>query len=167
MKRNYWLIFLLLLVVQVLLGNFLGLGPYIILSLLPILVLSLPIRYGGVAGMLIAFAAAFAVDFFTNGILGLNVLALVPLAWLRPWIISLVFGSEVYARGEDISAQRQGLLKMSLALLISTAIFFAVYVPVDSAGTRSFGFNLLRWLLSTLLSALVQIFLTRLLGGED
>jgi hypothetical protein len=79
----------------------------------------------------------------------------------------LVFGNEVYSRGEEISVKKQGLVKMILSLLIATAIFFAIYVWVDAAGTRSFGFNLLRWFLSTLISAPVQLLLSGLLDMGD
>lgn len=167
MRTRFWLIYLLILAADILLGNFLNAGPWICITLLPVLVLCLPVGYGGPAAMGIAFATAFAADFFTHGILGLNVMALLPAAFSHRWIISLVFGSEVYARGEDLSLRRQGLPKMMLALLISTALFFAVYVWVDAAGTRSFGFNTLRWLASTLASTLVQGFLTGFLSSDN
>jgi len=167
MRTRFWFIFLLILAADILLGNFLNLGPYVCISLLPILILFLPVNYGGPAAMAIAFATAFAADFFTNGLLGLNIIALLPAAFSRGWIISLVFGSEVRARGEDLSLRKQGLPKMMLALLIMTAVFFAVYVWVDAAGTRSFGFNTLRWLLSSLASTLVQAFLTGFLSSEN
>ena len=167
MKSRFPLMYLLILAADILLGNFLGLGPYVCISLLPMLVLSLPIKQSTPLVMVTAFATAFAADLFTHGILGLGIVALLPVAASRKWIISLVFGSEVFARGEGISPERQGRPKMLLALLISTAIFFAVYVWVDAAGTRSFGFNTLRWLLSTVVSTLVQSLLTGYLSSED
>ncbi|MGI6313146.1 MAG: hypothetical protein ACOXZI_02275 [Candidatus Cryptobacteroides sp.] len=167
MRKHYRLIYFLLVIVQVMLGNLLNLGPYIIISLLPLLILSIPIKHNDAAIMLVAFATAFTVDFFTHGILGLSVVALLPVAFLRRWIVVLVFGNEVYSRGEEISVKKQGLVKMILSLLIATAIFFAIYVWVDAAGTRSFGFNLLRWFLSTLISAPVQLLLSGLLDMGD
>lgn len=167
MKTRFWLLYLLILAADILLGNFLSPGPYVCISLLPLLVLSLPIKQSTPLVMVLAFATAFAADFFTHGILGLGIVALLPVAAARKWIISLVFGAEVFARGEGISPERQGRPKMLLALLISTAIFFAVYVWADAAGTRSFGFNSLRWLLSTVVSTLVQSFLTGFLSSED
>ena len=167
MRGRYALMYLLLLVVQILLGNFLNLGQLVAVCLLPLLVLSLPVNYSGTAVMLIAFASALAVDLLTHGILGLSAVALLPIAAGRRLLISAVFGSEIYSRGEDISAAKQGLGKMALALLIATAVYFAIYIWVDAAGTRSLGVNTLAWLLSTLVSTAAQLLLTGLLSERE
>ena len=167
MKRQYPVFFALILLAQIILANFLNLGAYIALSFLPVLILSLPVKYKAPAVMLIAFGAGFAADFLSNGVLGLSSLAILPVALAKEWLISLIFGSELRSRGEHISTRRQGVPKMSLALLIFTALFFAVYVPADVAGTRPAGFIALRWLLSTIVSTGVQVFLLRLLSEEE
>ena len=167
MRGRYWLTYLLVVTAQVLLGNFLNLGQYIAACLLPILILSLPIGYGGAVLMGIAFATSFVVDFLTHGILGLSTVALLPVAAGRRLLVSAIFGGELYSRGEDISVRKQGLPKMALSILIATAVYMAVFVWVDAAGTRSFGFCTLRWLLSTLVSTAVQILLTGLLSNRE
>jgi hypothetical protein len=85
--------------------------------------------------------------------------ALLPVAAGRRWIIQAVFGGELYSRGEDLSVHKQGVPKIALAVLLATAVYFAVFVWVDAAGTRSFGFCTLRWLLSTMVSTLLEILL--------
>lgn len=167
MRKHFRLIFFLLVVVQVILGTFLYLGPYVTVCILPLLILCLPTKYGDVRSLFIAFGVALGVDFFTHGILGLSVTSLLAVAFARRWVVVLVFGSEIYSRGEDLSSSKQGVLKMALGALLCTAIFFAVYVWVDAAGTRSFGFNLIRWASSTLASTLVQVFLTGLLTDQN
>ena len=159
MKDRYWLIYLLLVAVQIVLGNFLNLGQLIVLCLLPLLVLSLPVKYTTPAVLLISFATGMMVDILTHGIPGLGTVALLPVAAGRLWIIRTVFGSELRARGEDLSVHKQGVPKIALAVLIATALYFAIFVWVDAAGTRSFGFCVLRWLLSTLASTLLEILL--------
>lgn len=167
MRGRYWLIYLLIAATQVLLGNFLNLGQYITVCLLPVLILSLPLGYGGAALMGIAFATSLAVDFLTHGILGLSTVALLPVAAGRRLLVSAVFGGELFSRGEDISLRKQGLPKMALAILIATAVYMAVFVWVDAAGTRSTGFCVLRWLLSTLVSTAAQLLLTGLLSNRE
>lgn len=159
MKDRYWLIYLLLAAVQIVLGNFLNLGQLITVCILPLLVLSLPVRYNTSLVLLITFATALAVDLLTHGIPGLGAVALLPVAAGRRWIIQAVFGAELYSRGEDLSVHKQGVLKIALAVLLATAVYFAVFVWVDAAGTRSFGFCTLRWLLSTLVSTALEILL--------
>lgn len=167
MKSRFWLVYVLLAILQILLGNFLNLGQYIIICILPLLVFSLPMGMSGAGVLLVTFATGFAVDFLTHGVLGLTTVALLPLAFMRNWLFSLVFGSEIFARGERISLQKQGMPKIALAIILFTAVFFAIYVWVDAAGTRSFGFNTLRWLLSTLCSSLVEIPVAGMLSGEE
>ncbi len=167
MKSRYWLFYIAIAALQVLLGNFLNLGQYVTLCLLPLLIVSLPLGYSAILSMAIAFATAMATDFLTHGILGLSAVALLPVAFMRRWIAGAVFGGETLSRGDEISRQKQGTLKMSLAILIATAVYFAVFVWVDAAGTRSFGFNLIRWLASTVASTIVEIPLSGLISSEE
>ena len=80
MKDRYWLIYLLLVAVQIVLGNFLNLGQMITVCLLPLLVLSLPVKYHSAVVLFIAFATAMVVDVLTHGIPGLGTVALLPVA---------------------------------------------------------------------------------------
>ena len=111
-SSEFWLVYVLLLLAQLILGNYFTLSPYLMLSVLPVMVLCIPIRVGSVGAMIIAFVSGLIVDLLSEGVLGLNALALVPVAWLRNPVISLVFGGELFARKEDFSASikvvRQG-----------------------------------------------------------
>ena len=147
-KPIFWLIYVLLIIAQMLLTHFLRVSPYLTLCILPVMVLCIPIRVNTIGAMLIAFVTGLIVDLVGEGVLGLNTLALVPVGFFRNQIIQLVFGTEVFARGEDFSARRNGVGKVALAALIAEAVFFLLFIWVDGAGTRPFGFNLLRWVCS-------------------
>ena len=147
-KPIFWLIYALLIIAQMLLTHFLRVSPYLTLCILPVMVLCIPIRVNTIGAMLIAFVTGLIVDLVGEGVLGLNTLALVPVGFFRNQIIQLVFGTEVFARGEDFSARRNGVGKVALAALIAEAIFFILFIWVDGAGTRPFGFNLLRFVCS-------------------
>ena len=144
-KPEFWIVYLLLLVAQLLLSNYFHVTPYIMLTILPVMVLSISIRIGSAGAMLIAFATGLVVDWLSEGVLGLNALALVPVGYLRNPIIRLVFGNEVFARGEDFSLQRSGIGKVSLALLLAQGAFLLVYIWADGAGVRPFWFNAARF----------------------
>lgn len=165
-KPVFWLIYVLLVIAQILLTHFLRVSPYLTLCILPVLVLCIPIRVNTAVAMLIAFVTGLTVDLVGEGVLGLNTLALVPVGFLRNRIIQLVFGSEVFARGEDFSARRNGLGKVALAVLIAEAVFFLIFVWVDAAGTRPFGFNLLRYLCSLGGSMLLSMLCIDLLAPD-
>ena len=145
---EFWLVYILLFLAQLLLGNYFTFTPYLMLSILPVMVLCIPIRIGSVGAMVIAFATGLLVDLLSEGVLGLNALALVPVAWLRNPVIRLVFGGELFARKEDFSATKSGIGKVALALFIVQAVFTFIYVWADGASVRPFWFNATRFGLS-------------------
>ena len=147
-SSEFWLVYVLLLLAQLILGNYFTLSSYLMLSVLPVMVLCIPIRVGSVGAMIIAFVSGLIVDLLSEGVLGLNALALVPVAWLRNPVISLVFGGELFARKEDFSATKSGIGKVALALFIAQAIFTLIYVWADGASVRPFWFNATRFGLS-------------------
>lgn len=159
--------YLLLAVAQILLWNYFNFSQYLMLVFLPVMILCLPIHRGSIFAMILAFATGFATDFFSSGMMGLTSLALVPVAFARRWIIQLIFGEEVFARGENITIRRQGLPKMMLATLIATAIFLALYIWADGAGTRPLWFNAVKFAASLVLGTLVSIFIENLLEADN
>lgn len=159
--------YILLLIAQILLGNFFNFSQFIMISVLPVMVLMLPIRRSTVFCLVIAFIMGTAVDFFADGHLGLTAAALLPVAALRRPVIMFVFGNELFSREEDISPQRQGWEKILLATAICTAIFLAFFIIIDSAGTRAAWIDLIKFILSTILSTAVSMSVGNLIGSES
>lgn len=145
---EYFLTFSILLAIQILLGNFLNLPQYIAMSILPAMILCLPTRHGTTFALLTAFVAGFLADFLGYGILGLTTISLLPVALLRKPILKLCFESEIVSKMEEISIKRMGLGKLLLCATIGIALYLAIFVWIDSAGTRSLSFNLLRFFIS-------------------
>ena len=145
MKREeFWIAYVLLLVAQLLLSNYFHFTPYVLITLLPVMVLCLPIRVNTPVALLIACVTGLLVDYLADGVMGLNALALLPVALVRKGIISLVFGQELLSRKEDFSVGRCGLGPVSLAVFFASALFLVIYIWADGAGTRPFSFNLAR-----------------------
>ena len=168
MKNGNAFVIFVLLIAQVLIWNYFNLSQFVLLTYLPVMVLCLPVRISTTAALVGTFCVGLAVDFFTHGILGLTCSALLPVAFSRKFIISLVFGEELFARGESISLRRQGLMKMNLGIVLSTALFLIVYIWVDGAGMRPFWFNALRFICSLTASSIVSILIASLLtDGEN
>ena len=118
---------------QVLICNYLHLSQFIYLSILPAIILLIPIRFGTPAALCIAFICGMLTDLLGDGVLGLNTFALLPVALLRPSLIRLVCGEEIFARKEDISIARQGYIKISICLIVAQAIFLLLYGPTEPA----------------------------------
>ena len=142
-SSRFFAIYLCYVLLQVLLCNYLNLTYYLTLSILPVLVLLIPVRYSTITAMLIAAASGFLVDFLGDGVLGLNMLALIPVGLVRNGLLNLVFGQEVFAHKEDVTIQKYGIIKFS----------------TDGAGTRPFWFNALRFAISLPAGTLLSLFI--------
>ena len=166
-KPGFWLIYLFLLLAQLLLSTYANFSPYVIVTLLPVMVLCMPIRVITYASLVIAFATGLTVDFMSEGLLGLNALALVPVAFARNAIIRLFFGEELFAREEDFSIHRNGFGKVAMAVVLSVAIFLVVYIWADGAGTRPFAFNAIRFAASLAVSSGLSLLVVNLLAPDS
>lgn len=167
MKDRFALTYILFAVAQMILSNYFHFTPYILLSILPALVLFIPTRVGTVPAMLIAFLTGIAVDYFAEGTLGINALSLVPVAFARRSVIEMLCGIEPFEHKESFSVKKYGFGRVSMAILMVTALFMLVYVLADCAGTRPFWFIMARIGLSTLCSYLVSILTINSLTHDD
>ena len=163
--KRFILLYVILTVIQIVFNNFFGLSRYVLISVLPVLVLMLPARYGRIAAMLVAFATGFIVDFFSTGMLGITSLALVPVALVGRPITGAAVARQGVAR-EDITFKRLGIVGMSYSVALVCAIFFFIYIWADAAGTVGFWPCALRFLLSVLASTLVGVLIARQIRPE-
>lgn len=155
--KSYILKCVLFLIAQAVVWNYCSFTQYLTIAFLPAVVLSLPVRQRTELSMAIAFVLGFAADFLCGAPLGLSSLALVPTALVRKGVILLVFGNEILVRREELSTRRQGWMKMTLATLILTAIFLAVYILADSAGTRPLWVDAVRFAVSLAVSEALSL----------
>ena len=166
-QSHYFLYYILLVVAQILICNYLRLSPYLMLSLLPVLVLTLPLRIPTVGALCIAFATGLGVDLLAEGMLGINTVALLPVAFVRRTLARLLFGDELFARKEDFSIRRNGFAKVFAALLIAQALFLAVYIWVDGAGVRPFWFCAARFGVSLAAGIVVSLLVIDTLAPDE
>lgn len=160
------LIYLLLFLAQAALWNYFNFSQYLTIVFLPAMILCLPVSYSTVRAMAVAFLTGLAMDFIVTGQLGLTSFALVPAALLRRPVIGLVFGSEAFARGEELSLRRQGWPKFVPAVLLLTAVFLLLYIWADDAGMRPFWFAAAKFGVSLAASGAVSVFIAYLMLEE-
>jgi hypothetical protein len=158
--------YLILLTVQILFCNYLHLSQYVMVTILPAMILFSDVKLSRVSVLCLAFALAFAVDFLSDGVFGLNILALVPVAFVRNGVIRLIFGEEHFARGEGISIVRQGIWKVATAIIMVQALFLLIYIWADGAGTRPLWFCALRFLASLLAGGVLSLPVAIVLTAE-
>lgn len=168
MRRTYFGIsYILLVIVQMIICNYFQFTPLITLSILPAMVLCIPLTLNTPICMLIAFGTGLAVDWLAEGIIGLNVAALLPVAFARQTVIRIFMGEDIVVRQDSFSFRKNGIEKISIALLVSYAAFFFLYIIFDGAGLRPFWFNLIRFMLSVLLSMVLGLMTVASLTQED
>lgn len=167
MKDNFTVTYLLLLIVQLLLCNYFHFTPYVYLTLLPAMILCLPVRIGTVGALFIAFATGLTVDFFAEGLLGLNALALVPVAYLRKPVIAVLFGKDPFEHQENLSLRKYGYLRMSVGVVLLLLVFLSVYILADGAGTRPLWFSAVKLAASLFASWLLSLVVVNLLTDDE
>lgn len=165
-EQRFFLMYTLLMIAQIIMSNSLNLSHFVVLSILPMMVLCIPISVATAYAIIIAFLTGLATDFFATGSLGLTSFALMPVALTRNTIIKLVCGEEVFARKEDISIRRQGLPKMLLAISFAEAIYLILFVWIESAGMRPFWADAIRFGASLVVGSLASMLTVDLLAPD-
>lgn len=164
---NFRTLYILLLICQIILCNYSNLGPYITLSMLPTMVLCIPLSVSTPLCMLTAFVSGLSVDWLSEGIIGLNASAIIPVALLRKPLVSMFIGEDLIVRNENFSIRKNGFTKIFFTLLSATAVFTAIYVFLDGAGTRPFWFLISRFGASFACNMVPALIVTNVLTGED
>ena len=168
MRQQYFFVYYVLLTaIQVLLGNYFTFSPYLMVTLLPVMVLCIPTKYHTVWALLIAFATGMVVDLLSEGILGINTFALVPVALVRRSVCQAIFGDELITRQDDFSIRKYGIGKVFFAIIIVHSLFLVLYLWADAAGARTFSFNALRFACSLAAGLLLSVFVAEILTPDD
>lgn len=159
--------YILLVIVQMVICNYFQFSPYFVISILPAMVLCIPLTIPTHICMLIAFATGLSVDWLAEGLIGINASALIPVAYARKTLIRIFLGEDLISRKETFSFRKNGVGKILTALAVTYVLFFAFYIFLDGAGTKTFSFNFLRFILSLLLSLIPGLIITGSLTKED
>lgn len=166
-NRNIGLTYILMVIVQMFICNYFNFSMYVTMSILPAIILCVPLSVSTILTMVIAFATGLATDVFSDAVLGLNAMSLVPVALARKYIIRTFIGEETVERQESFSIRKNGIGKVSAAIALGELIFFAIYIIMDGAGTRPVWFNISRLCASMAASYILSLIAIRMLSSED
>ena len=149
--------FALLMLTQLLVLNYVYLGPYIMPMLYVLFILMLPTNTGRIPMLLIAFGTGLLVDTM-SGMLGFHALACTVLAMVRIW-----FADRILTRGEPVVVATPSLRSVTPQyfisyLLLMFGIFYFVFYTVELWSFRGFGGVLLATILSTIVTTLLAAF---------
>lgn len=167
MRNNFFIIFVVLVLVQTVICNYCSLSPYLMLSILPVLIFCMPTRIGTTAAMFIAFGVGLAVDLLAEGVIGLNIIALVPVAYVRRRVYGFVFGEELLERNDDFVFNSSTLSKVIFGLTLVQSLFLVIYILSDGSAVRTAGFCALRFGVSLVFGVLLSLAVAHILTKHD
>ena len=168
MKNQFFgILYFPMVIGQMIICNYFQFTPYIVMTILPAMVLCMPLTIRTPMCMIIAFASGLAVDWLAEGLIGINAASLVPVALARKSIIRIFLGEDLIARSDSFTFKKNGFGKISIALITALSIFFAIYILVDGAGTRPTSFNAIRFTASVTSSFILSLIVTAVLTPDD
>ena len=165
--QNFWILYILLAVCQIVICNYACLGPYFMLTILPVMVMCIPLSVGTPLCMLIAFLTGLSVDWLSEGLLGINAAALVPVALCRKTFIRVFLGEDIINRKDSFSIRKNGSGKIAVTMAAALVIFLATYVFLDGAGTRPFWFCATRFCKSLAVNLVLSLIVVGVLTPDD
>lgn len=150
-----------LIVIQCILDNFVDLGIYVRIVLIPCIILVLPYRYRTISSMLLAFIIGVCVDIFTTGIIGLNAGALTAVAFVRQKLLHAILDERNMERHDSPDVRVMGMGKALFYLLFSYLAFFCTYILLDNFGLKPFGINAIKIAGSTVINGVIALWLLK------
>ena len=131
---------------QILVSEYVNIWAVLYIAVFPQFIILLPPTINRSAYMLIAFILGLSIDLFADGVPGLNAAALTAMAYLRPSILKLTVPKTSFESydNQPLIPRTLEIPKLMLMNVLMLAIFFTVYVLLDSAATFSFGYTLFK-----------------------
>ena len=146
------LFFVLVFLLQLIITDYLHLGPWVMVSLLPFLILLIPLQRREHIVLLSAFGLGLLLDLLSGGVLGLNAFAAVMTAGPRKFLYRILVNRDRQDKTEIPLLRDIGWVKYFKYLLSLTALFLAAFILLDCVSVRPVGFILAKFVASTLVS---------------
>ena len=165
--QHFGLLYFLMVLGQMVLCNFTDFSPFIMLTMLPAMIICVPLTVSTPLCMILAFVTGLSVDWLSEGLIGINAASLVPVALARKGIIRIFFGEDLITRSDSFSFNKYGIAKVSAAIMTSIALFLVMYIILDGAGTHPLWFNIAYLSASLIANWLLGLIVTNILTPDD
>lgn len=147
--------FLLLVTAQILVSSFVNFGPSVLICFYPLYILSKSPKTPVSQILISSFILGLLIDFFSNGVLGLNASASVFLAFIQPGLMKLILRS-----GEMDKQSRPGIYISGVSrytfYIFTGLLFHHIFLTiVENFGTPFIGDSLTRVLFSVFLNTII------------
>ena len=142
------IVYAVVILLQVILDNYVNLGPMIYVCLIPLLIVYLPLDQKPYISLIIAFGLGLLIDILADGVLGLNAGAATLVALVYRPIFYPVFQKNNYSKKYIPPISESGIWHHVLYMTIILAIYFAFYIAFDGLAVSTLLSSLLRYFLN-------------------
>ena len=146
------IIYAVVILLQVILNNYVNLGPMIYICLIPLLVIYLPLDQKNYISLIIAFGMGLVIDILSDGVLGLNAGAATLVALVYKPLFYPIFQKNNYSKKYILPIRESGLWQHALYLLIILEIYFLFYIAFDGLAKTTQLVSLIRYLVNLLVN---------------
>lgn len=149
----------IIVICQIMLGEYVNIWAMLYIAIFPQFIILLPPSINRSLYMVIAFLFGLSIDLFSDGVLGLNAAALVAMAYTRPIVLRLTLPRASFDNYENVPLipRTVEIPRLLLINAIMLAVFFTVYIMVDSAVSFSLGYTILKLLLCVTANTILAI----------
>ncbi len=154
---EYSILFVVLLLLQVMLFDNLNISLYVYPLVYISFIILLPSGISGVWLLLLALLMGLGVDVF-SGTPGINTIATVFVAWVRPGLLSKILGPDEAREMSIPNIARMGRGRFFRYAAIMVVMHALVFFALETLSWRYFGFVLLRTVVGSLVTLVFLYF---------
>ena len=151
------IVYAVVILLQVIINNYVNLGPLVYICLIPLLIVYLPLDQKPYISLIIAFGLGLIIDILADGVLGLNAGAATLVALVYKPIFYPIFQKNNYSKKYIPPIRESGVWHHVLYMLIILAIYFLFYIAFDGLATTTVGVSLIRYLLNIAINLAVAL----------
>jgi len=142
---------------QVIINNYVNLGPMIYVCLIPLLIIYLPLDQRPYISLIIAFGLGLIIDILSDGVLGLNAGAATLVALVYKPLFYPVFQKNNYSKKYIPPVRESDIWHHMLYIAIILAIYFLFYIAFDGLAKTTLLTSFLRYLVNIAVNLAIAI----------
>lgn len=152
--------YVLVFIIQLIISNYVHLGPYFFICLLPLIIINLPLNWRPVPVMLFAFGIGLLLDILSGSILGLNAGAAVFASALKRPSYRLLVSRDRQDKTITATPKSIGYGKYFSFLTADIVLYSLAYVLLDCISFRSVTFILAKSAASIAVNAALSVLIS-------
>lgn len=152
--------FTMVFIIQLIISNYVHLGPYVYICLLPLIIAGMPMKWRPSFVMIVSFGLGLLLDLLSDGTLGLNAGAAVFCSALRKQSYRLIISRDRQDKTIYVSPKTAGTVKFFSFLVTGIITYTLAYVLLDCLDFRGIVFIFFKFIASSLVNVVLILLLS-------